>query len=159
MSGQKIFPEIVLASRSPRRRELLARIVPEFRIFPVDVDETSVREKDPVKFAIEAASMKARAAAGSFPEAIVIGADTVVALGRRILGKPEGRESARAMLKLLSGQRHRVITGLALYRKSEDRLLRGSELTHVTFRPLTDQMIEDYLDKNDYLDKAGAYAV
>jgi 23S rRNA (uracil1939-C5)-methyltransferase len=151
--------DIVLASKSPRRRELMARIAPEFRVFPVDVDESAIPEKDPVKFAVEAAVRKAKAAADSFPAAIVIGADTVVALGRRILGKPFDRESARAMLKILSGQRHRVITGLALYRKDEDRLLTGYELTYLTFRPLSDGMIESYLDKDDYLDKAGAYAV
>jgi 23S rRNA (uracil1939-C5)-methyltransferase len=151
--------KIVLASRSPRRRELMSRIVLEFQIFPVEVDESSVPEKDPAKYAVEAAVLKARAAAESFPASVVIGADTVVALGRRILGKPADRESARTMLKWLSGQRHRVITGLAFYRKDEDRLLTGYEVTYVTFRPLTDDMIEGYLDQNDFLDKAGAYAV
>ncbi|MEN6312108.1 MAG: 23S rRNA (uracil(1939)-C(5))-methyltransferase RlmD [Acidobacteriota bacterium] len=151
--------DIILASRSPRRRELMARVAPEFRVFPVDVDEAAVRQKDPVKFAIEAAVLKAKAAAGAFPEAIVIGADTVVSLEHRILGKPDDRASARAMLELLSGRRHRVITGLAFYRRSEDRLLTGYELTYVTFHPLSDGMIEAYLDQEDYLDKAGAYAV
>jgi 23S rRNA (uracil1939-C5)-methyltransferase len=151
--------DIVLASRSPRRRELMAGITPDFRVFPVDVDETSVPQADPVRVAVEAAVLKARAAAGSFPEAIVIGADTVVALEHRILGKPGDRGSARAMLKLLSGRRHRVITGLAFYHQNEDRLLTGYELTYVTFRPLADEMIEAYLDREEYLDKAGAYAV
>lgn len=151
--------DIVLASTSPRRRELMARVAPEFRVFPVDVDETAVAEKDPLKFAIAAAALKARTAAETFPEAIVIGADTVVALGMRILGKPTDRESARAMLRSLSGRRHRVITGLAFYRKSEDRLLTGYDLTYVTFRELPTEMIEGYLDQASYLDKAGAYAV
>jgi 23S rRNA (uracil1939-C5)-methyltransferase len=151
--------DIVLASKSPRRRELLARVRPGFRVFPVNVDESSVREKDPAKFAVEAAVLKAKTAADSFQEAVVIGADTVVSLGRRILGKPSDRDSARAMLKLLSGLRHRVITGLAFYRKAEDRLLTGYEVTYVTFRPLSDQAIEAYLDRDDFRDKAGAYAV
>jgi 23S rRNA (uracil1939-C5)-methyltransferase len=150
---------IVLASRSPRRRELMARVRPDFRVFAVDVDESLVAEKDPAKFAVQAAVLKAKAAAESFPEAIVIGADTVVALGGRILGKPADRESAREMLKLLSGQRHRVITGLAFYRKVEARLLTGYEVTYVRFRALTDEMIEGYLDLDDFRDKAGAYAV
>ncbi len=137
----------------------MAGVAPDFRVFPVDVDETAVPQADPVRFAVGAAVLKARAAAGSFPEAVVIGADTVVALEHRILGKPGDRGSARAMLKLLSGRRHRVITGLAFYHKNEDRLLTGHELTYVTFRPLTDEMIEAYLDREDYLDKAGAYAV
>jgi 23S rRNA (uracil1939-C5)-methyltransferase len=151
--------EIVLASQSPRRRELMARVAPEFRVFPVDVDESASPEIDPVKFAVEAAVLKAKTAARSFPAAIVIGADTVVAVHRRILGKPADRGSAREMLRLLSGRRHRVITGLAFYHMEEDRLLTGYELTYVTFRPLSDEMIESYLDQNDYLDKAGAYAV
>jgi 23S rRNA (uracil1939-C5)-methyltransferase len=151
--------EIVLASASPRRRELMARVAPEFRVFPADVDESSVPEKDPLEFAIAAAVLKAKTAAESSPEAIVIGADTVVALGLRVLGKPSDRESARAMLRALSGRRHRVMTGLAFYNKTEDRLLTGYDLTYVTFRELSAEMIEGYLDQESYLDKAGAYAV
>ncbi|HOW84679.1 MAG TPA: 23S rRNA (uracil(1939)-C(5))-methyltransferase RlmD [Candidatus Aminicenantes bacterium] len=151
--------DIVLASASPRRRELMARVAPEFRVFPTDVDESAVREKDPLQFAVVAAAMKARRAAETFPEAVVIGADTVVALGLRILGKPADREDARAMLRSLSGRRHRVITGLAFYTRSEDRLLTGYDLTYVTFRELTEEMIEGYLDQGTFLDKAGAYAV
>jgi len=151
--------EIVLASASPRRRELMARIVPEFRVFPTDVDESRIAEKDPLVFAIAAAVEKAKRAAEEFPEAAVIGADTVVALGLRILGKPADQEDARAMLRALSGRRHRVITGLAFYRRAEDRLLTGYDLTYVTFRELTDEMIEGYLEQGTFLDKAGAYAV
>jgi 23S rRNA (uracil1939-C5)-methyltransferase len=151
--------DIVLASASPRRRELMARVAPEFRVFPTDVDESAIEEKDPLRFAIAAAVRKARRAAESFPGAVVIGADTVVALGLRILGKPADREDARAMLRALSGHRHRVITGLAFYSGAEDRLLTGYDLTYVTFRELTDAMIEGYLDQGTFLDKAGAYAV
>ena len=151
--------DIVLASNSPRRRELMARVRPDFRVLPVDVDESSVCEKDPGRFAVEAAVLKAKTAAETFPDAIVIGADTVVALNREILGKPGGRNAARSMLQLLSGRRHRVITGLAFFRKSEGRLLTGYEVTYVTFRAMSDDVIEAYLDRDDYLDKAGAYAV
>ncbi|MEN6561242.1 MAG: 23S rRNA (uracil(1939)-C(5))-methyltransferase RlmD [Acidobacteriota bacterium] len=151
--------DIVLASASPRRRELMARVAPEFRVFPTGVDESAIEEKDPLRFAVAAAVLKARRAAEAFPRAAVIGADTVVALGLRILGKPAGREDARAMLRALSGRRHRVITGLAFYTAAEDRLLTGYDLTYVTFRELTDAMIEGYLDQGTFLDKAGAYAV
>ena len=151
--------DIVLASKSPRRRELMARVRPDFRVLPVDVDESSVCEKDPGRFAVEAAVLKAKTAAETFPDAIVIGADTVVALNRMILGKPADRDAARSMLQLLSGRRHRVITGLAFFRKSEGRLLTGYEVTYVTFRAMSDDVIEAYLDRDDYLDKAGAYAV
>jgi 23S rRNA (uracil1939-C5)-methyltransferase len=151
--------EIVLASASPRRRELMARVAPDFRVFATDVDESRIAEKDPLAFAIAAAVEKAKRAAERFPEAAVIGADTVVALGLRILGKPADKEEARAMLRALSGRRHRVITGLAFYRRAEDRLLTGYDLTYVTFRALTDEMIEGYLDQGTFHDKAGAYAV
>jgi 23S rRNA (uracil1939-C5)-methyltransferase len=151
--------DIILASASPRRRELMARVAPEFHVFPTDVDESSIPEKDPLAFAIQAAVLKAKAAAETFPQAIVVGADTVVALGLRILGKPSGRDEARAMLRALSGRRHRVITGLAFFTKAEDRLLTGYDLTYVTFRELSDEMIEGYLAEGTFLDKAGAYAV
>jgi 23S rRNA (uracil1939-C5)-methyltransferase len=151
--------EIVLASASPRRRELMARVTSDFQIFPTDVDESRIAEKDPLAFAISAAVIKARRAAERFPEAVVIGADTVVALGLRILGKPVDREDARAMLRALSGRRHRVMTGLAFCRRADDRLLTGYDLTYVTFRKLTDEMIDGYLDQETFLDKAGAYAV
>ena len=137
----------------------MTRVAPEFRVFATDVDESSIPEKDPLAFAIKAAEAKAKAAAEAFPRDIVIGADTVVALGLRILGKPADRDDAQAMLRALSGRRHRVITGLAFYTKDEDRLLTGYDLTYVTFRELTDQMIEGYLDQGTFLDKAGAYAV
>jgi len=159
MAKEDKEPEVILASRSPRRRELMARVTPEFRAVAVDVDEASVAHKDPVKFAVGAAILKAKTAAESFPRAIVIGADTVVALHHTILGKPADRASAREMLRSLSGRRHRVITGLALFRKDEARLLTASEITYVTFRSLTDDMVEAYLNQEDYLDKAGAYAV
>jgi 23S rRNA (uracil1939-C5)-methyltransferase len=151
--------EIVLASASPRRRELMARVAREFRVFPTDVDESVVPERDPLAFAIAAAVMKAKRAGERFPDAIVLGADTVVALGMRVLGKPADREGARAMLRALSGRRHRVITGLAFYRQAEDRLLTGYDLTYVTFRELTEDMIEGYLGQGTFLDKAGSYAV
>jgi 23S rRNA (uracil1939-C5)-methyltransferase len=151
--------DVVLASASPRRRELMARVVTEFRVFPTDVDESAITEKDPLAFAIAAAVLKAKAGAARYPDAVVIGADTVVALGLRILGKPADREDARAMLKALSGRRHRVITGLAFFRRAGDRLLTGYDLTYVTFRELSEAMIDGYLEQGTFLDKAGAYAV
>lgn len=151
--------KLVLASSSPRRRELMKLVAPEFIVFPPDIDESRIDESDPVRFAVEAAVLKARAAAERYPDAAVIGADTVVALGRRILGKPGDREQARRMLSLLSGNRHRVITGLAFFRGRDERLLADWELTYVTFNRLTPAIIESYLDRGDFYDKAGAYAV
>ena len=151
--------DIVLASASPRRRELLARIVPSFRIAASGVDESSVPETDPVRFAMTAAEWKARAAGAADPGAIVIGADTVVALDGRIFGKPAGRAEARRMLGVLSGRIHRVITGVAFFHAASGRLAVDREITPVTFRILTNEAIEAYLDREDYADKAGAYAV
>jgi 23S rRNA (uracil1939-C5)-methyltransferase len=151
--------KIVLASGSPRRRELMKLVAPEFIVFPPDIDESRIDVSDPVRFAVEAAVLKARAAAERYHEATVIGADTVVVLGGEILGKPVDREQARSMLGLLSGHRHRVITGVALFRGQDERLLADWELTYVTFNRLTPEMIESYLDRGDFHDKAGAYAV
>lgn len=151
--------EIVLASNSPRRRELMKKVVPDFTVFPVGIDETSVEEEDPVRFAVQAAVLKARAAAERHPAALIVAADTVVAAGSRILGKPDDRDEASRMLHLLSGREHRVITGVALFRQSENRLLTGWELTHVTFRQLSSELIDSYLDRMDFMDKAGSYAI
>jgi MAF protein len=151
--------DIVLASQSPRRRELLKKIVPEFRVVPSGLDEEKFREKDPLRFALRAAEAKAREAAGKNPASLVIAADTVVNVGDEVLGKPEDRAQAEGMLRKLSGKRHRVITAVALYRKDLDMLLTGYEISYVTFKPLTDRDIEDYLASSEYLDKAGSYAV
>lgn len=151
--------EIVLATSSPRRKELMNRLAESFRIVPVDVDESSVVESDPEQFAMRAAALKAEAAATSHPDAIVIGADTVVAVDGRTLGKPADREAAKTMLELLSGRTHLVITGIALQHKSSGRSLVDREVTAVTFRPLSAELIDAYLDRGDYLDKAGAYAI
>jgi len=151
--------DIILASQSPRRKELLRRIVPEFRVVPSDFDEAAIREPDPLRFAIAAAEAKARDVGEKFPSALVIAADTVVNLGREILGKPKDIDTARRMLGKLSGSRHRVITAVILFKKDEDRLVTGYAISRVTFRELTLEQIESYLASGEYLDKAGSYAV
>jgi len=151
--------DIVLASQSPRRQELLRKIVPLFRVEPSGLDEDEFREKDPLRFALRAAEAKAREVAERNPSSLVIAADTVVNLREEVLGKPKDRDQAEGMLRKLSGQRHRVITAVALYRKEDERLLTGFEISYVTFRVLSDRDIEGYLASGDYLDKAGSYAV
>jgi 23S rRNA (uracil1939-C5)-methyltransferase len=152
-------PDIILASQSPRRRELLQRIVAEFRVIPSSVDEERFREKDPLRFALRAAEAKARDVGEKHPSSLVIAADTVVSLGERIFGKPRDRADAEWILGQLSGQKHRVITAVAVFRKEEERLLTGYEISHVAFRPLSSEAIDRYLDTCEYLDKAGSYAV
>jgi len=151
--------DIVLASASPRRRELLKKIVDDFRVIPSCIDEDKIREPDPVKFALEAAILKARDIGERHPSSLVIAADTIVCLGNRIIGKPRDREDARRTLGALSGTRHRVITAVALFKKDEGKLRSGYEESFVRFRRLDASAIETYLDSGDPLDKAGSYAI
>jgi 23S rRNA (uracil1939-C5)-methyltransferase len=151
--------DVILASRSPRRRDLLGRLFPSFRVFPSGVDETGIAEADPVRFAMAAAEAKARDVAGRYPDALVIGADTIVCLGPEIFGKPPDRAGAEAMLRRLSGRKHRVITGVALILQNEDRAVISYEITYVAFKTLEPAMIAAYLDRCAYLDKAGSYAI
>jgi septum formation protein len=151
--------DIVLASASPRRRELLKKIVDDFRVVPSGVDETKIKERDPVKFALEAAILKARDIGERHPSSLVIAADTIVCLGNRIIGKPRDREDARRTLGALSGTRHRVITAVALFKKDEGKLRSGYEESFVRFRRLDASAVETYLDSGDSLDKAGSYAI
>lgn len=151
--------KVILASASPRRIKLLKKVFKSFSVIPSGVDEDQFPTDDPVKYAQTAAEAKARAVAENYPDSLVIAADTIVTIDHKILGKPRSREEAREMLRTLSGKTHRVITGVVLYQKNQDKLLTDHEITHVTFRQLSDETIESYLDKNTYTDKAGAYAV
>jgi septum formation protein len=151
--------DIVLASASPRRRALLKRIVPEFRIEPSRADEASITERDPVTFALAAAVLKAREVGKRFRSSLIIAADTVVALDGRIFGKPANRGDARKTLMELSGRKHRVITAVAFYCYRGHRLLARLETSFVRFRKLDGPVIEAYLDTGSYADKAGSYAI
>jgi septum formation protein len=159
MSRAAAGADLILASASPRRRALLESIDSGFRVVPSQADEASVREADPVRFAVAAALLKARDVGERNPASLILAADTVVSLEGEIFGKPANRDEARATLKKLSGRRHRVITGVALYRKDEGRCLTGYEESLVRFRALDDRAVEDYLDTEDHVDKAGSYAI
>lgn len=159
MTGPTEPNGLVLASASPRRRELLARIVSRFLVCPSGADEASVVEADAVRFAVAAALLKARDVGPRFPGSIVLAADTVVSLDGALFGKPANREEARTTLRRLSGRAHRVITGVALWRESERRALTGHEESLVRFRVLEPKAIEDYLDTENHVDKAGSYAI
>ncbi|NQU17612.1 MAG: 23S rRNA (uracil(1939)-C(5))-methyltransferase RlmD [Candidatus Saganbacteria bacterium] len=151
--------DFILASQSPRRKELLKKVVSEFLICPSSVDETKIDKTDPVEFAVEAAIAKAKDVAEKHPSSIILGADTVVSVDRRILGKPKDIDDARKTLKLLSGAKHKVITGIALYKKDQDKLMSDYEITYTEFNNLSDKDIEEYLATGDYADKAGSYAI
>lgn len=147
----------ILASGSPRRRELLKRLHPVFEVISPDVEEWEPDEADPVHQVEENASRKGRAVAADHPEALVIAADTTVALGNRLFAKPGSREHAVEMLRALSGHQHQVVTGMALFLKGKAHSF--SEASDVYFRRLTDADIDRYLELVHVYDKAGAYAI
>ena len=157
MSAEK--PPLVLASASPRRLDLLARIgvVPD-RVLPTDIDEIPHRAELPRPLAARLAAGKAAAAAALAPGALVLAADTVVGVGRRILPKAETEAEARACLELLSGRRHHVYTGVVVITPEGRRLSRLVD-TILTFQRLTEQQIADYLAGGEWRGKAGGYAI
>jgi septum formation protein len=152
---------VVLASGSPRRKELLASLGIEFTVDVSHVDEDALTVDDPWETATGLARAKALAVAARYPKAIVIGGDTVVALptenGYRQLAKPTSPQDAEAMLKSLSGARHAVITGLALV--FHDHQLVAHDTTWVEFRTLEQAEITRYVQTGEPMDKAGAYAI
>lgn len=149
----------ILASQSPRRLALLEQIghVPD-AVAPADIDETPLQGELPRPYAIRMAREKAQAAATQHPKDILLAGDTVVAAGRRILGKAETPEDARAMLALLSGRRHRVISSLAVAIPSGD-LLERCVISAVKFKRLSAQEIETYIASGEWQGKAGGYAI
>ena len=150
--------DIVLASQSPRRRELLERLGLPFRTLVPDIDERMDRPLPPAELVAAISGEKARAAqALAGPDAIVIAADTVVALDGAVLGKPAGEADAARMLSALAGRTHHVYTGLTVLRGERVRTV--SEETAVTFRPLTEGEIAAYVATGEPLDKAGAYGI
>jgi septum formation protein len=151
--------DVILASASPRRRELLKAIVPSFRIVPSDVDERLIKETDPIRFAVAAAAAKAEDVSSRNPDSLVIAADTIVCLDDRIFGKPENPEEAGAMLRALSGRKHRVITGLAIVQKTDGARLCGYDESFVAFKELRPEVLEAYIATGSPMDKAGAYAI
>lgn len=151
--------KIILASKSPRRIELLKKIMKDFEVCPSDVDENNITEKNPVNFAVRAAEEKAKAVGEKFPGAVVIGADTIVVYENKIYGKPKNHNEAREMLKTLSGRAHQVITGIVIYNADTRRKAAGYEVTEVIFKTLTGEEIEKYLLNYEVLDKAGSYAI
>lgn len=151
--------EFVLASASPRRAALMRQLGVRFRVEPASVEEVSPGHLTPREICLVNAAAKAFEVARRFPEAWTVGADTEVALGIRVFGKPRDHAEASRFLRLLSGKTHQVITGVCLCRGLDGVRRTFSETTHVTFHPLTDQQIEDYLGRIHPLDKAGAYAI
>ncbi len=149
----------VLASASARRKELLRKTGFRFEVLPSRLDERIEPGLSPEALAQTLALRKARHVAALRPDALTLGADTVVALGEDMLGKPDGPAEAERMLRRLSGATHSVYTGIALLHPPSNRTVQAAERTDVTFHPLTDAEIADYVASGSPLDKAGAYGI
>ncbi|HEY9576733.1 MAG TPA: Maf family protein [Pseudobacillus sp.] len=149
--------QLILASGSPRRKELLEQIGLTFTVEVSHADETISPGMSPEKAVMHLASVKAAAVAKNHKDSFIIGADTVVTLDGEILGKPKDRQEAKKMLQRLSGRTHAVCTGVAV-RHGENECL-FYEKTNVTFWELTEEEINGYLDTGEPFDKAGAYGI
>ncbi len=148
---------VILASASPRRRELLTLIGIRHEVRPADIDESLLPGETPAVHAERLARAKAHTIAEREPDAVIIAADTIVVVDGDVLGKPTGKPVAHAMLKRLSGCTHTVLTAIAVARGS--RTESAVESVNVTFRALTDSEIDAYIATGEPMDKAGAYGI
>jgi septum formation protein len=171
------LPKLILASGSPRRAEILTSVGWSFTKDVSDVDESEIEGETPENYVQRLAREKAEAVALKYENAIVLGADTTVVIGNQIIGKPKDLPDARRMLKMLSGNWHEVLTGVAVVRKEEEKRRKGEEeknpkseirnpksvvglqSTKVKFAEMNEAEIEYLVEKGEPLDKAGAYAV
>jgi septum formation protein len=153
------LPPLILASASPRRAELLRQLKLEFEVVPSDAKEVFDEHLSPLELCQLNAHRKARTVAKKIPDALVLGADTLVFLDHKIFGKPADKAQARDMLEQLQGRTHQVVTGVSLIhlRAHAEKIFAVS--TDVLFRTLTPEQIDEYLAKINPLDKAGAYAI
>jgi septum formation protein len=158
MSATSPTPQrVILASQSPRRRELLALVGIVHDVIPADVDESVWPGEQPVPHCERLARDKAHTLAVRYPDALVIGSDTIVVLDGDIMGKPRDREEAVRMVERLSGRDHLVYTAVAVAHGGETRS--GVEQVAVRFRPLSRAQVEAYVDTGEPMDKAGAYGI
>lgn len=152
-------PRLILASKSPRRRYLLKQAGLAFTVIPGNFDESTVPLSSPPEHVRKLAEAKATDIARQYPNSWVIGADTLVSIGDRILGKPVSNSDARDMLQRLSDRIHQVYTGYCICRWSENRLYSDTVKTDVRFKALTADEIDWYIQTREPFDKAGAYAI
>ena len=151
--------QLILASNSPRRRDLLAQLGLTFSVIPSDVDEHRVRVSEPVDVVRTLAESKATDISDKHPESWVIGADTIVCIEGRILGKPDSKAEARDMLRRLSGKTHQVYTGYCICCQRTDRHFSDVVQTDVRFKNISDAEIEWYIRTGKPFDKAGGYGI
>jgi septum formation protein len=146
---------IILASSSPRRRQLLSYIISDFEVIPSGIEEEA--SGTPRQIVIKLAKDKAQDVERSRPDALVIGADTIVVLGGKVLGKPKDKSDAAVMLSMLSGKSHKVYTGVAVI--YQGKVISRCCVTEVTFDDMTREEISDYIETGEPMDKAGAYGI
>jgi len=148
---------IILASASPRRRELLEQIKVRYSVYPVDIDETPLPDETPLDYVLRMATEKSFVCIGRLgSELPVLAADTTVVIGSKIIGKPQDRDDALSMLSMLSGKTHQVYSAISLRGNRHDQAV---SITDVTFKPLTEREIMTYWQSGEPLDKAGGYAI
>jgi len=158
---KKNLAPIILASASPRRRQLMSEAGYEFEVVPPDVDESAfdADQTNPVEYAKRLALAKAKSVAGKYPASFVIGADTIVDFAGRIIGKAADAEEAEQITRNLFSAPHKVITGVAIVRLSDGKELVRSDSTTVYPRRMTDEQISNHVKGGSWQDKAGAYAI
>jgi septum formation protein len=157
LQGVALMSHLILASASPRRRELLALAGYTFEVHAAHIDETRHADEDPAAYVARLALEKAHAVHAQHPGATVLGADTTVVLNGEVLNKPQGIEEAARMLRALSGRTHQVHTGIAVVSSNAQRT--HVETTNVIFRAISEEELAAYLATGDSLDKAGAYGI
>ncbi|AUN13252.1 Maf-like protein [[Clostridium] sordellii] len=150
---------IILASGSPRRREILANTNAKFDVLTSDVDERIFKFEEPTQLVLRLAFEKCMDIAINNPESLVIGADTIVVLDNEILGKPKNEDEAFDMLSKLSNREHQVITGMSIVNIENNKKIVDYTISNVKFKNLTDQDIRDYISTGECLDKAGSYGI
>lgn len=150
--------KIILASGSPRRKELLERFTKDFEIIPSDYEEDMTLDMPPEELAKHLSLGKAKDIANKLDEGLVIGADTFVTFQERVIGKPKDIEEAKETLRNYSGTHHSVFTGITVIDVSDNRIVSDYAETKVYFRELSDEEIDIYVESDNVLDKAGSYA-
>lgn len=151
--------KVILASASPRRKEILQNTKLNFDIQKSDIEEVILENESPEDMVVRLAYEKAFDVAKRNTDRLVIGADTIVALDNEVLGKPKDKEEAYQMIKKLSNKTHKVITGISLINISHGMVVNDYVVSLVTFKDLSEDSIKDYINTNESLDKAGAYGI
>ena len=159
MPSEESPPRLILASASPRRRELLRQTPLQFRVIPSHAEETRLREETPETYVARIAAEKARTVAERHPGFWILAADTIVVLEGRVFGKPTDLDNARQMLTALSGHHHQVMTAFVLLDPAGKATAAEVVTSQVTFKELSESEVTAYLATGEPFDKAGAYAI